>query len=161
MLNAAYLGVRHKKMKPPKEETESAAQAAWWASPGVVYFFGAGNPPKAIKIGVAALSSGANLEKAIQRRFKQIQTSNHETVELLGVVQFTEGKYPTREAEVLERELHIQFAATQRFQPHTSGAEWFTPTPSLLAYIEEHAQSPEGLGLEKFVSHPINRGENA
>lgn len=148
-------------MKAPKEETTSDVQATWWSSPGVVYFFGAGSPPRAIKIGVAALSNGATLEKAVLRRFKQIQTSNHETVELLGVIHFTEGKYPTRDAEVLERELHIQFSDCQRFKAHTSGSEWFTPTKKLLDYISKNAVNPELLSLPTIVSSPTNRDPNA
>jgi hypothetical protein len=147
-------------MKPPKQSTESATQAAWWASPGIVYFFGAGSPPMAIKIGVAALTNGASIEKAVLRRFKQIQTSNHETVELLGIILFNEGKYPTRDAEVLERELHIKFRSSQRFKPHTCGAEWFSPSGELLAYIQHNSQSPEEMGLIKVVSSPINRKNN-
>jgi T5orf172 domain-containing protein len=146
-------------MQPPKEETNSPVQAAWWSSPGVVYFFASGSPPKAIKIGVAALTNGSSLEKAIKRRFKQVQTSNHETVQLLGIVLFEEGKYPTRDAEVLERELHMKFADYQRFKPHTSGSEWFTPNEELFDYIELNCMSIEELGLPRVISSPINRCE--
>ncbi len=147
-------------MKPPKEETDSEIQAEWWASPGVVYFFGAGSPPKAIKIGVAAVTNKTTLEKSVIRRFKQIQTSNHETVELLGVVYFNTGKYPTRNAEILERELHIKFSQHQRFKQNTSGSEWFTPSSELKSYISEKTTKPEDIGLPTIVSQPINRNEN-
>jgi hypothetical protein len=86
-------------MKPPKPTTDSEAQAAWWRCPGILYFFAAGNPPAAIKIGVAALTKNCAMVDAVKRRFREIQTSNHETVELLGVIAFTEGIYPTRDAE--------------------------------------------------------------
>lgn len=144
-------------MKPPKIETESKVQAEWWASPGIVYFFGAGNPAKAIKIGVAAVTKNTTLEKSVVRRFKQIQTSNHETVELLGVVYFENGKYPTRDAEVLERELHIKFSENQRFESNTSGSEWFTPSDELFEYVKNNTTKPEDLELPRIVSQPINR----
>ena len=95
---------------------------AWWESPGALLFFGAGQPTVAVRIGVVALTRGCGLDQAIARRFKQIQANNHELIELLGVIRFTEGKYPTRAAEVLERELHVLFAAQQRFRPGTRSA---------------------------------------
>jgi hypothetical protein len=146
-------------MKPPKETTDSAAQAAWWSCPGVLYFFAAGNPPNAVKIGVAALTRNCTMLEAVTRRFRQIQSSNHETVELLGVIAFTEGQYPTRLAEVRERELHIQFAHLQRFKPGTRASEWFTPSPELLSYIAEISTPPEPLNLPRFVSSPVNRND--
>ena len=79
-------------MRPPKETTDSPVQAAWWSSPGILYFFAAGHPPAAIKIGVAALTNGCSLQNGITRRFKEIQTSNHETIELLGLVHFNDGQ---------------------------------------------------------------------
>lgn len=144
-------------MKPPKETTDSPIQATWWSCPGILYFFAAGDPPAAIKVGVAALANGCTLQQGVTRRFKAIQSCNHETVELLGLVHFTDGQYPTRSAEVLERELHIQFAAHQRFKPGTRGGEWFTPSPELLTYIREHTQSPEALSVPRFIGQPINR----
>ena len=143
-------------MKPPKETTDNEIQAAWWSSPGVLYFFAVGTPPAAIKIGVAALTKGCTLLQAVRRRFSAIQTSNHETVELLGVVHFTEGQYPTRQAEVVERELHIRFATLQRFKPHTGGAEWFTPSPELFDYIRSNSTPPSQLGLPSILATRIN-----
>jgi len=87
-------------MKPPKETTDNINQAAWWSCPGILYFFAVGDPVIAIKIGVAACTNNCSLLQAVKRRFTAIQTSNHETVELLGVVQFLDGKYPTRQAEL-------------------------------------------------------------
>ncbi len=144
-------------MKPPSETTDSPIQAEWWSCPGVLYFFAAGNPPVAIKIGVTALTNGIGIGAAIGRRFRQIQSSNHETVELLGLIRFTDGPYPTRVAEVRERELHIQFAAQQRFKAATCGAEWFTPSAELLAYIHQHTEKPEVLNVPRFMGRPINR----
>lgn len=117
----------------------------------MLYFFAAGSPPAAIKIGVTALSNGCTLREGVMRRLRQVQTSNHELVELLGLILFNDGQYPTRVAEVLERELHIKFAQSQRFKPNTRGAEWFTPTPELLQYILGNAQMPESLGVPRLV----------
>ncbi len=144
-------------MKPPALTTNSEVQALWWSSPGILYFFAAGNPPSAIKIGVAAQTQKCSLSTAVMRRFTQIQTSNHETVELLGVITFSEGQFPTRDAEVLERELHIRFADLQRFKPHTRGAEWFTPSEELGKYISSFSTPPEELDLPRFACIPINR----
>jgi len=138
-------------VRPPKEATDNALQAAWWGSPGVLYFFGAGNPPAAIKIGVAALTKGCTLQKGVMRRLREIQTSNHELIELLGLIHFTEGQYPTRLAEVLERELHLRFASHQLFKPGTRGAEWFRPSVDLLDYIQANARRPEDLGVARFI----------
>lgn len=145
-------------MKPPKETTDSAVQAAWWSCPGILYFYAAGNPPVAIKIGVAALTNGCSLQQAITRRFRQIQSSNHETVELLGVILFNEGKYPTRSAEVQERALHLRFAALRRFKQDTRGAEWFSPSTELIDFITQHSSSPEAAGVPRFIGFPVNRG---
>ena len=149
------------RMKPPKETTDSPVQAAWWSSPGVLYFFAAGSPPVAIKIGVAALTNGCTLQEGVMRRLRDIQTSNHELVELLGLILFSDGQYPTRLAEVLERELHIKFAQFQRFKPGTRGAEWFTPSPELLEYIQGNAQQPESLGVPRFVGQRTVSAEQA
>jgi hypothetical protein len=137
-------------MKPPKETTSSAILEAWWRCPGVVYFFGAGKPPVAIKIGVSAVTGGT-LQTCIRRRHAQIQSSNHETIELLGVVRFAESERPMRLAEVLERELHVRFAALQRFKAHTRGAEWFTPGNELLDYIRQNTETPESLALQRVI----------
>ncbi|HKD15264.1 MAG TPA: GIY-YIG nuclease family protein [Candidatus Angelobacter sp.] len=143
-------------MKPPKETTDSPVQAAWWSSAGILYFFAAGSPPHAIKIGVAALTNGCTMRQAVTRRFKQIQSSNHETVELLGIIAFTEGQYPTRLAEVRERELHLQFAHLQRFKAGTRGSEWFMPSEELLSHITEISTPLETLDLPRFIGSPVN-----
>jgi hypothetical protein len=141
-------------MKPPKPKTSSAVQAAWWKCPGAVYFFGAGTPLVAIKIGVAAVGI-RGLAEAIRRRQREIQTSNHEIVELLGLIRFTDDEFPTQSAEVLERELHMPFASLQRFVANTRGAEWFAASDDILAYIQEHTESPESLGLPRIFGKPV------
>lgn len=98
-------------MKPPRTTTDSPVQAEWWKCPGVLYFFGVGHVPIAVKIGVTAVTKNHDLARAVLRRFREIQTSNHETVELLGLIRFTDGEYPMRSAEVLERELHNGIAS--------------------------------------------------
>ena len=144
-------------MKPPKETTDSEHQAAWWSSPGILYFFAVGDPIIAIKIGVAACTRDCSLAQAVRRRFSAIQSSNHETVELLGVVQFQDGKYPTRQAEVVERELHIRFAPLQRFKAYSRGAEWFSSSAELLDYIQANSTPPTDLGLPSVIALPVNR----
>jgi hypothetical protein len=143
-------------MKPPKETTNSESMAAWWRCQAIVYFFAAGHPPTAIKIGVTAVTKGS-LQQAVQRRFREIQSSNHETIELLGVIRFSEGEFPAKLAETRERELHIKFASLQRFKQHTRGAEWFTPGAELLDYIREHTETPEVLSIPRVIGLQINR----
>ncbi len=146
-------------MKPPKLTTDNQTQAAWWKRPGLIYFFGVGRPLKAIKIGVTSVGDGKSVETAVRQRFKSIQSANHETVELLGILRFVDGEYPVRLAEVAERELHIRFAALQRFARHTVAAEWFNPAPDLLAYIDEVAEKPESIGLPRLIAVAANRAD--
>src|ERR1041385_667034 len=111
-------------MKPPAETTNSEHTERWWKSPGILYFLGVGSPSRiAIKIGMLAQTGTSTLHQAVVRRLSQIQSSNHEAVELLGVVYFREGqyKYPTREADARERELHIRFQNLRRFKADTRG----------------------------------------
>src|SRR5437879_512029 len=109
-------------MKQPKSlETCSPSTQAWWKSPGVIYFIAAGEPPIAIKIGMAARTRNRSLEETIEGRLSQIQSSNHERVRLLGVVQFNDGPSPTRDAEAKERELHTEFRHLRRFAEYTRG----------------------------------------
>jgi hypothetical protein len=126
---------------------------AWHRLPGLVYFLKAGD---AIKIGVTTVGSGKTLKQAVKRRMTQVQSANHEPVELLGVMSFSapDGDMPTFLAETLERELHIRFVSSQRFKPHTVGAEWFTASGDLLAYIRENAKTPEALGLPRVIATP-------
>lgn len=68
---------------------------------------------------------------------------------------FTEGDYPTKEAEDLERRLHLEFSHLARFKPGTRGAEWFSASPDLLARIREIGVKPESLGLPKSIGVPF------
>jgi hypothetical protein len=138
-------------VKPPKPvEVSSPSTVAWWKNPAVIYFIAAGERPEAIKIGIAAITGNRDLRATIVRRLSQIQSSNHERIRLLGVIQFTHdtyGEYPTRCAEAKERELHNEFELLCRFPAYTRGAEWFDPSPELLARIEQIATKPEALHL--------------
>jgi len=143
-------------MKPPKPASEaSASTRAWWSWPGVVYFIAAGEPPIAIKIGMAAQSGKSDLRTTIVRRLAQIQSSNHELIQLIGVIHFTRGEYPTRDAEARERELHIEFQDLQRFKSYRRGAEWFTCSLALLARIREIGDEPEKHGLPRTFTHVV------
>src|SRR6266571_4182718 len=145
-------------MKPPKETSDSEHTLKWWRCPGVVYFLGAGEPPRAIKIGMLAQTGQSTLRESVIRRLTKIQTSNHEPIALLGVILFSEGPYPTRSADARERELHIKFAHLQRFKADTCGAEWFTPAPDLMAFIASETTAPEKLEkpLPRYVCVPRN-----
>ncbi len=143
-------------MKPPKPADLAAESTRkWWSCPGFIYFVAAGNPPKAVKIGMAAVSGSHSLKSALVRRMAQIQSSNHELIELLGIVQFVSGAFPTRDADVRERELHHEFRHLQRFKSYLRGAEWFNPSPVLLARIDEIALKPEVLGLPRTFTHAL------
>jgi hypothetical protein len=141
-------------VKPPKAvEASSPSTVAWWKNPGVIYFIAAGDPLVAIKIGMAAMTGSRDLRATIVRRLSQIQSSNHERIRLLGVIQFTHDnsrEYPTRDAETKERELHKEFEHLCRFSAYTRGAEWFDPSPELLTRIGEIATKPETLRLPIF-----------
>ena len=126
--------------------------AAWQKSHGFVYFLRAGN---AIKIGVAAVPTGKTIAQAIQRRFKQIQSSNHERLELLGVIRFQEGERPTLLAEKRERELHSQFQSLLRFKMHSLAAEWFDSSDELLDFVRDNTEPPEALSVPRHVATPI------
>lgn len=147
-------------MKPPKPiEAYSASTVAFYKPPGVIYFIAAGDPPVAIKIGMASVSG--DLRAAITRRLSQIQSSNHTLIRLLGVIQFTHdthGPHPTREAEAMEQHLHKEFDSLRLFAPYMRGAEWFKPDEVLLKRIDEIATKPEALQLPKFFSSAAQVG---
>jgi hypothetical protein len=119
-------------------------QLKWWRSPGVIYFLAAGTPATAIKIGVTTRAT-------LLDRMKKTQAHNHEPIELLGVIRFSDGEFPTRDAEDQARGLHGEYSHLCRFKPHTRGSEWFTASPELLAMIAESAITPETLGFPRFV----------
>ncbi|MCB1130613.1 MAG: GIY-YIG nuclease family protein [Verrucomicrobiae bacterium] len=136
-------------MKPTKDSSNET-QLKWWRSPGVIYFLAAGNPPSAIKIGVTTRAT-------LLDRMRKTQTHNHEPIELLGVIRFDEGEFPTRDAEDQERLLHLRFAHLLRFKPGTRGSEWFSISAELLDWIGSTAITPEVLGVQRFVCTPVNR----
>jgi len=140
-------------MRPPKHPDLAAPSTRkWWSCPGVVYFLGVGNPVVAVKIGMLAITEKLNLSSAIARRLAQIQTSNHEPVEVLGVMTFTECEYPTRTAEITERELHKKFSSLARFKSGTKGSEWFNSSPLLLEEIKNISAPPESLGIPRCLA---------
>jgi hypothetical protein len=146
-------------MKAPNLTTDNEKQAAWWRRGGLVYFFAAGQPPKAIKIGVTSVEEGRTISESLRSRLSSIQSSNHETIELLGVIRFVAGEFPTRDAEVKERELHVQYAHLQRFKAHTRAAEWFNVSDDLLAEIEASTEKPETLGVPRIIASAMNRSQ--
>ena len=119
----------------------------WYAKPGFVYFVGAGEPLKAIKIGVT-------LATGFTSRLRHHQSSNHEPLRVLGVIAFTGPGKSMRAAEELERSLHKQFAAHQRFQASWVGSEWFNPHPEIVAYIAKHTVPCSTLNLVESVAKP-------
>ena len=149
-------------MKPPKPvEASSPSTIVWWKNPGVIYFIAAGEPPVAIKIGIAAITGNRDLRATIVRRLSQIQSSNHERIRLLGVIQFTHDTYgecPTWYADAKERELHNEFEHLCRFAVYTRGAEWFNPSSELLVRIEQIATKPEALHLPIFFPSVAKNG---
>ena len=124
-------------MRPTKStETASKSTREWWSCPGVVYFLSVGEPIVAVKIGMFAVTPKTTFQSAMVRRLSNIQSSNHELVEVHRVRVFTEGDYPTKDAEDFERELHNEFSHLARFKPGTRGAEWFDASPDLLSRIQ-------------------------
>lgn len=140
-------------MQAPKEPAlASPSTQKWWTCPGVVYFLGVGNPVVAIKIGMLAITSKFTLASAVRRRLSQIQTYNHEPVQVLGLKPFESGSFPTREAEILERQLHIEFSHLARFKPGTKGSEWFHCSQQLLQRIAELSVPPEKLCIPRCIA---------
>lgn len=117
----------------------------WYSKPGFVYFIGAGDPLKAIKIGVT-------IATGFKSRLRGHQSSNHEPLRVLGVIDFTMPGQNMLLAEKLEQLLHKQFAAHQRFQASWVGCEWFNPHPDILAYIQASCVNCSDLGLPDSVA---------
>jgi hypothetical protein len=95
------------------DEGDARPNSDWWYTrAGAVYFFGAGDPLVAIKIGVTTIRKDkekvqeADWHACIRHRHKQIQSSNHEPIKLLGIIRFADGEKPTRDADLRERALH-------------------------------------------------------
>ncbi len=103
----------------------------WYSKPGFVYFIGAGDPIKAIKIGVA-------IATGFTQRLRSHQSSNHEPLTVLGIIDYRSPDLCMRRADKRERELHILFSAHQRFQHTWAGHEWFNPHQEILDYIKLH-----------------------
>ena len=104
------------------QDSSNDSQLKWWRSPGVIYFLAAGIPATAIRIGVTTRAT-------LLDRMKKTQAHNHEPIELMGVIRFSDGEFPTRDAEDQLRQLHAEFSLLCRFKAHTRGAEWFNPSP--------------------------------
>ena len=132
-------------------EEASPSTQAWWSCSGLVYFLGVGRPTIAVKIGMLAISKGNSLQTALARRLSSIQSSNHELVYVLGLVHFTEGKHPTKDAEDLERSLHLEFAHLARFEVNTRGAEWFNADSELLAKVQEQSRPHTEFGVPHTI----------
>jgi len=143
-------------MRPTRDPKHaSPSTLAWWQCPGLVYFLTVGEPIVAVKIGMLAITPKTNIKSALVRRLSSIQSSNHELVTVLGLVHFTSGQYPTKDAEDLERKLHIEFQHLGRFKVGTRGAEWFTCSSELLDRIRALSVAPESLGLPRAVGELI------
>ncbi|MGN6111862.1 MAG: GIY-YIG nuclease family protein [Luteimonas sp.] len=137
-------------MRPPKDPSLAAPSTIkWWSCPGVVYFLGVGSPTTAVKIGMLAVTENLNVQSAVARRVGHMQTSNHEPIEVLGLITFAECDYPTRAAEIKERELHLKYAHLARFRSGTKGAEWFNCSEALMDEILAVATPPESLGIPR------------
>jgi hypothetical protein len=145
-------------MKPPKPPSESSPSTREWLScAGVLYFLAVGDPFIAIKIGVAAQTGTKDLRSTVERRLDQIQSSNHEPIQLLGIIHFEKSayEYPMWHADALERELHNEFQPLARFARDTRGSEWFSVSEDLLNRIKKLSVPPESLGLPRFFCNPI------
>lgn len=135
--------------KPFEKATMSTQQ--WWSCPGLLYFLAVGEPSVAIKIGMLALTKGQSPSEGIRRRLSQIQSSNHELVYVLGAIHFNEGRHPTKDAEDLERELHLKYRNLARFAADSRGAEWFNAASELIAEVHERTQAYTCLKLPRTI----------
>lgn len=145
-------------MKPPKPPSQSAPSTiAWWSCPGIVYFLAVGEPYVAVKIGVAAQTGTKDLRSTVKRRLDQIQSSNHEPIQLIGIIYFEKSnhEYPMWEADALERQLHNEFQHLARFARDTRGSEWFTSSEELILRVKEISVPPEQLNLPHYFCSPI------
>ncbi len=137
-------------MRPPKDASLAATSTVkWWSCPGVVYFLGVGDPTVAVKIGMLAITERLNIQTAVARRVGQMQTSNHEPIQILGLILFGDCEYPTRQAETVEREMHLKYSHLARFKAGTKGSEWFNSSSELLAEIADISIGPESFGIPR------------
>jgi hypothetical protein len=147
-------------MRPPKDPSLAAPSTVkWWNCPGIVYFLGVGNPIAAVKIGMLAITEKLNIQTAVARRIGQMQTSNHEPIQVLGLISFCDCDHPTRQAEIVERELHLKYAHLARFKSGTKGSEWFNSSPDLLAEISTISVLPESVGIPRCYASLAIRAE--
>lgn len=114
---------------------DSRSVAYWEKQPGFIYFIGAGDPSVAVKIGIST-------QATMRKRLRQLQSSNHEPLTILGVIAYLEGVSPMAQANAMERKLHDKFQSERRF---TSGPgnEWFNATRGLLAFVAAETKPPE------------------
>jgi hypothetical protein len=126
----------------------------WPRRPGVVYFFAAGDPPRAIKIGMTTVEGKRDLKKSIGFRHRQIQSANPDVIRLLGIICFNAGEFPALDAQRREQELHVRFKKLQRFKDNTPGHEWFTATKELQDYIDLNCE-PLPKELEITIGLPL------
>lgn len=118
----------------------------YYSKPGVVYFITAGDPPVAVKIGVAT-------DERLDQRIREIQGLNHERVAVRGVFHFPKGPQddkPMVRAEKRERELHQQFSSLRRAPAWHPGHEWFTAGPELLQFIADEARDGRMMTYEEW-----------
>lgn len=126
-------------------KTESGAR--WERSPGFVYFIAVGQPPVAVKIGIAT-------QRDLPRRLSTLQCGNHEPLTLIRVIPVEGQERPMLEAARLEAELHARFAHLQRFRKGWAGSEWFTFTDELQAFVAAAGVAPAERGLLDSAAKP-------
>jgi|GEM_PF-1962750 len=131
-------------MSKPKSEF----QDKWERSPGLLYFIAAGNPPKAVKIGVTT-------QATLAQRIRAIQNGNHEVIHVLRLIEFDDMERPMIAAEQMERELHRRFAHLRRFEPGWVGSEWFSVDDSLLAHIMSNGIDPKNRSYTVSLAKPM------
>jgi hypothetical protein len=130
--------------EPPDSGGKSQAivperfSSPWYSRDAVIYFLAAGNPPKAIKIGMTG-------RKDLGRRMLTIQGSNHERISLLKAIEFVGGDKPAKRAENEERKLHIKFASLQRSKRGLVGSEWFNWQEPLISFVNGLPPLPDDL----------------
>jgi hypothetical protein len=129
-------------MKPTAASSTNAHQLAWWAKDAVVYFIAARKPAIAVKIGVTTWTT-------VARRLGALQSANHESLELLGVIPFRHMAQPMKAPEDKERALHQQFRHLQRTREGNRGYEWFTADDELLRFIRSASSKPDEFGFRR------------
>lgn len=143
-------------MRPTKPfDLASESTKVWWRCPGVLYFLGVGDPIVAVKIGMLAVTAKTDRSSAMKRRLENIQSGNHELVQVLGVIVREDGPHPTKDTEDHERELHREFESLARFKSGTRGGEWFDATPELMLRISQISVPPAEAGIPVTVGSRV------